>query len=281
MWASNFTASSDLRVQLGQTLRALALELAQGFNYVGSGVVVWALLFCGRQLTRKPEFWLLAIYVLMHSTILILLGVKASYVSERHALPIVMLCCFPCVLGLAHLASFCIRWLKTDPRPASGCLHSTAIQRLSIAMLVPLLAICLTKTIQPLHGNRVGNHRAGRWLAQRVRVGDVVEDEHKWSHFYSGLFFNESIDPVLPADFEPKCYTVVTRSLDHGVREVRELKEHDIKLAKGQLVYQWPVEAPPEKARIVVYEAPRDPVTHPWHRDRPPLEAHPVSRPRN
>ena len=83
------SADPDLRVQLGQTLRALVLELGQGFHYIGCVSFLWALLFCGRRLAARPEFWLLPVYFAFHTAALIHLGMRASYVSDRHVMPLV------------------------------------------------------------------------------------------------------------------------------------------------------------------------------------------------
>jgi 4-amino-4-deoxy-L-arabinose transferase-like glycosyltransferase len=274
VWASNFVASGDLRVQLGQTLRALVLELCQGFHYVGCVSLLWGVLFCGRRLAARSEFWLLPIYLAIHTAALVYLGVKASYVSERHVMPLVMLGSYICAIGIAHFAELVVglwaRCRRTEASPvAIGCL---------VALLsTSLLATYLTKTVLPLHGNRVGNREAGRWLAGHVRAGDVIVDEHQWSKFYSGLFFRDVEESKLPPDPDAKRYTVVTRWIAHGgggdVADIRnEAEKH-----AGRLAFQWPTNASSDKARVVVYETPRDPVTG---RSGEPVEGQTVSRPR-
>ena len=199
VWASNFVASSDLRVQFGQTLRALVLEVGQGFHYLGCVPLIWALLFCGRRLTARPEVWLLPIHFAIHSAALVYLGMKASYVSERHVMPLVMIGSYACAVGILHIAEVVVglwaRSRRADTSPA-------AVAWLGVVLSATFLAFCMTKTMQPLHANRAGNREAGRWLAQNLHPGDVVDDEHLWSKFYSGLFFRAGKDSDLPPDPE-------------------------------------------------------------------------------
>jgi 4-amino-4-deoxy-L-arabinose transferase-like glycosyltransferase len=254
VWASSFVPSSDLRIQLGQTLRAIVLETGQGFHYVGCIPLVWALLFCGRRLAARPEFWLLPIHFAIHTAALVYLGMKASYVSERHVLPLVMLGSYACVIGVVQFSELVLgawsRW-RSETSPVAAA-------RLGVALLMPLLLLSAVKTLQPLHANRVGNREAGRWLAQHVHAGDVIDDEHNWSKFYSGLFFRDVEEKDLPLDPEAKRYTVVTRWIAHGgVGDVADLRNETEKHA-GRLVYRWPTKASSDKARVVVYELPRD-----------------------
>ena len=274
VWASNFVASSDLRVQLGQTLRALILELGQGFHYLGCIPLIWAGLFCARRLAARAEFWLLPIHFAIHSAALIYLGMKASYVSERHVLPLVMVGSYACVIGIFHIAElFAGLWTRFRQTEASP----TAIASLGVVLSASFLTLCLTKTLQPLHGNRVGNREAGRWLAQNVHSGDVIEDEHQWSKFYSGLFFRDGDDSDLPPDPKAKRYTVVTRWVAHGGVGVAADTRNEIEKNAGHLAYQWPTKGPSDKARVVVYELPRDAETP---RVEGSIQGQPVSRPR-
>jgi hypothetical protein len=269
LWGSTFTQNDSNWLQLGQTLRALVNEVGQAFHYAGALFGLWAVVFCRGQLTRPIEVWLGVVYFAIHTVILVLLGMTASYVSERHVLPLVMLGSYPCVIGLADLLGRVSRM---------GWIAPAAVPRVSAIVLTLFIAACLPKTGQRLHGNRVPNHDAGRWLAAHVRTGDVIVDEHKWSHYYSGLFFREATDPVLPRDFDPKCYTVVVRATDHVARDGREKLEEGLQKAHASAVYRWPTSAPLDRARLVVYEAPRNLQTHPWKQEPASVTARPVSR---
>jgi hypothetical protein len=130
-------------------------------------------------------------------------------------------------------------------------------------LLMAMIGICLPKALQALHANRAGNRAAGEWLATQLRPGDIVEDDHCWSHFYAGQVFLEGKAETLPADCRPLCYVVRTRSRDPEVDDSR--RQDEVKLREGrEPVFWWPQNADVEKARVIVYAGPRDPVTHPW-----------------
>ena len=56
----------------------------------------------------------------------------------------------------------------------------------------------------------------------------------------------------------------MTRSRDHEVDRLRKAEEQRVRGGEGRLVYHWPEHADVSAARVVVYEQPRDPKTHPW-----------------
>ena len=122
---------------------------------------------------------------------------------------------------------------------------------------------CVPKTGQRLHGNRAGNHRAGLWLAPRLAVGDLVIDDHAYSHYYAKQVFEEGKTPVLPRGYQPTCYVVVTRAKDVEMDQSRKGKENEVR-QQGRLVYQWPENQSPEEARVVIYAQPRDWNKNPW-----------------
>src|SRR5439155_1613549 len=89
----------------------------------------------------------------------------------------------------------------------------------SLILLLGVVGSCLPKTVHRLHAARAGNRVVGLWLAGQVRDGDVIDDDHYWSHFYSGLIFAENRTLVLPPDARPWCYTVQTRTKEQPLKE--------------------------------------------------------------
>ncbi len=278
LFATNFTPSTNLQEQLQRTLRALFFELGQALNYIGGIFAVWALVFCRKMLTRNVGFYLLAAYFAIHAAILVKLGLKVSYVSDRHVMALVALSCYLCVIGMAHVCTPWLWWVNFGKAIPDGFLYPKIILASTAFWLFVALGICTGKTVTRLHANRVGNHQAGLWLAQNVHFGDVVEDDHNWSHFYSGQIFLEACKPVLPVDAAPNCFVVITRSKDDDVREKRETQEEELKKSRAELVYHWPASADPAKSRIVVYALPRNFATHPWEKSDGPSAFQTVGR---
>jgi hypothetical protein len=278
LFAANFAPSADLQEQFQHTLRALLFELGQALNYIGGIFAVWALLFCRKLLTRHIGFYLLATYFSIHAAILVKLGLKVSYVSDRHVMALVALACYLCVIGVAHMCLPWTWWVKAGATAAPGYLFPRVVQTAAAGWLLLALGICTGKTVTRLHANRLGNHQAGLWLAQQIQTGDIIEDDHSWSHFYAGLLFTEFDPPKLPSGLVPNHYFVMTRSKEDGVREKRETQEEALKKSNARMVYHWPTAGGPAKARIVVYARPRNYDSHPWTKAESPGVYQPVSR---
>jgi hypothetical protein len=108
-----------------------------------------------------------------------------------------------------------------------------------------------------MHGNRAGYHAAGRWLAERARVADVVLDDHAWAAYYAGRLFMEGI-PIQPPSGPPqKKYAVIGRGKERNPFSTpRTVTEEQMRREDGKVVYFWPLNRPEDRADIVVYAAP-------------------------
>ena len=105
---------------------------------------------------------------------------------------------------------------------------------------------------------------SGVWLASRLAAGDMVEDDHAYTHYYAGQVFLEGKEPVVPTSYQPTCYVVVTRSKDSEIGSVRAVKEDEL-CKRGSLAYHWPEIRPLEEARVVIYAEPWvEPAEHPF-----------------
>lgn len=262
LFAIYFQPATQPSLRLGRSVGALAYELANGFHYVGVvPLLLGAALTLGR-LRRLPGFWLLALYCSIHATAVLALALKQSYVSDRHVMVLVMCGSYLAVAGLIALPRRVMAYL---PDKGEAAAHSVLLSPTlwSAVLFGAMIGICLPKALQPLHANRAGNRAAGEWLATHLRPGDIVDDDHCWSHFYAGQVFLEGKVVALPAEARPLSYVVRTRSRDPEIDENRRQDEAKLREAR-EIVYWWPQNADVEKARVVIYAGPRDPVTHPW-----------------
>jgi len=238
---------------------AVCRELLRGMHYAGLALVLIPVLSRRRrELFAHPGVWVTTGYSLLHAAALVALAMSVNYVSDRHVLPLVMLLSYLAALGVYQVAAWAdAAWRKTALEPARAA-------QVGVAALVLLIAAtCLPRTLGRLHENRAGHHAAGLWLAPRLAPGDMVDDDHAWSHYYAGQVFLERKDPPAPPDYQPLCYVVMTRSRDPEVAAARLAKERKLK-RRGSLVYHWPRDRTVEEARVVVYAVPRDPRRHPW-----------------
>ncbi len=258
LFALSFTPSDDRGVQLLHGLRALALEISNGFHYVGVIPLALGLFWSFARLRRMPGFWALTLYCAIHTAILLALALTVSYVSDRHVMVLVLCGSYLAVAGLCELP----RRLLPPAGPATRLVLRPAVW--SVVLCVGLIGFCLPKTLQPLHANRIGNCEVGRWLSERLQAGDMVDDDHCWSHYNAGEVFREEDNPKLPPGKQPKCFVVITRALHRDVGVTRRQREEALLAEGAKLVYHWPPEARLEDALIVVYARPRNPKDHPW-----------------
>lgn len=261
LFAGFFAPAGDFSGQLYRSVRALLNELCQAFHYGGVFLLLVGLIFGGISLARHAGVALLVVYALLHVTILLRLGYTVSYVSDRHVMIVVAMACFPCVIGAERLAGFVLSWTKRL-RGSIGDAAGESLCRVAAAALMALtFIICIGKTLQPLHANRIGNHAAGRWLAGVMRPGDRIEDEYCWSQYYAGQM-TDSEDAISPADGSPVKYVVITRRRD-GVQDAAEKLLADV---NPRVVFHWPASAPMDQARVLVYAMPHSFISEPWTR---------------
>lgn len=258
LFALTFTPCDDRGVQFLHSVRALVLEVSNGFHYVGVISLVLGVIWSFRRLRRMPGFWAVAAYCTIHATILLALALTVSYVSDRHVMVLVLCGSYFAVAGLCELP----RRLLPVATPGTRLLLQPALW--SLVLFVCLIGFCLPKTLQPLHANRLGNREVGLWLDTQLHPGDMVDDDHCWSHYYAGEVFREWDNPLLPTGYQPTCFIVITRTQNREVGLVRRQREEALVNEGARLVYHWPPDRRVEDAQIVVYSRARNRKDHPW-----------------
>jgi hypothetical protein len=257
-----FPRTDYFPARVGRSLGAMAAEFSQGFHYFGWVPAVLALYWGRSRFRRDPAFWILASYCLVHGVILLLLAMVEFYVSDRHMMVLILCGSFFTVVGLRECVLRVGAW-KRGPQTAPAPRLWPSSARLTGLLVAAMILVSLPKTVQRLHGNRAGNHLAGLWLASRLAPGDVVDDDHAYTHYYAKQVFAEGNEPALPIGYQPTCYVVVTRSKDSEIESSRKDKEDEIR-QHATLVYRWPENRRVEEARVVIYSQPRSMNQHPW-----------------
>ncbi|HMF15851.1 MAG TPA: glycosyltransferase family 39 protein [Gemmataceae bacterium] len=252
IWAVHVDATGATRLGAGPSLRMLAIEIVQGFHYVGGLAVLLGLWWYRGLLRTQPGIWVLAAVCGLYCFILFRLGMAAGYISDRHVMVLILCGCYPAATALREIP---LRWSaraqERGSATAPSMLGALGLPRFRATALLLMLAFCLPKTLQPLHANRAGHHAAGRWLEQHVKPGDQVVDDHCWAHYYAGLVFEEG--KTYPATIQPVRYTVIGRTRDPRDDKGRTKQESSIRAAGGHVVYSWPPGRSAETAKVVVY----------------------------
>lgn len=231
---------------------AMCMEINQGFHYVAGIPAILGFLWAFASLRRDAGFWALLLFAVLHGFVLIRLGMVAKYISDRHVMILVLGGTYFAVHALRELPRWLIAWREGGAAVKGGGLAAFAFA----VLFLGVIGACLPKATQRLHGNRAENHAAGRWLAERIRDypddNAVIFDDHAWSHFFSGLLFQEGREPEFPDDHPSKCYIVTTRSRDPQA----DLTRCPVTVAKDARIV-WPTDGDIENARVVVRVQPR------------------------
>jgi 4-amino-4-deoxy-L-arabinose transferase-like glycosyltransferase len=221
----------------------LGTEIVAGLHYFWVFPAVLGLWWQRALTLRSPARLLLGMLCLLYLAVLVRLGMIEGYISNRHVLIVVMCGTYAAVWALCD-------W----PLKIPGSFFARGKTVISLACLLLVMATCLPKTLQPLHGNRAGHHAAGLWLAQKVHAGDEVKDDHCWAHYFAGQVFIEN--KPLPHVDGARCYTVISRSRDPE-NHARQEDEEKVVQEGAEVVYRWPEERPLDSAKVVVYASPR------------------------
>lgn len=223
-------------------------ETSQGLHYGGVAFALLGVIALRRRVAADPGLAVLFAFLGVNALAVILVGIRGYevydtrvyYVSERHVILIVLVCCFFAAVGLSE----CGRLLGTDPRRG---------RFLGIGLLGLLVATALPSTLKPLHANREGHKHAGEWLRDRLQGDDCLIDPFEWAGYYS----QRTLHHIFPDPEHPEVTYVV---VDDKVREdahtrLRRMDDARAVLADGrtQLVYHWPEDVPETQAKVKVY----------------------------
>jgi hypothetical protein len=120
---------------------------------------------------------LVGIYVAVFGAILVRHAMNLGYLSDRHALTLV-------VATLPWAAAGTL-WIGDEIAKRCRWDEGTRTQRFAMASAA-LVALALMMQAKPVHASRWGHWAAGRWLAAHAQRGDAVLDTRGWATFVSG-----------------------------------------------------------------------------------------------
>ena len=103
LFAATFAATDSKTLSLTRSLWRLVAEINQGFHYVAGVPALLGWCWSFGSLRRDAGFWLLTVFGLLHSFVLVALAMSVNYVSDRHVMILVLLGCFFVAIGLREL----------------------------------------------------------------------------------------------------------------------------------------------------------------------------------
>ena len=235
-----FTSSSH-----GMGREAWAFWIFFGMLARGTLFVLWlpaflTLVFCRNAIWSQPGTWALALACTLLEFLLQRVAATMGYLSDRHMVIVIAMAAIMAGGGLIVFAERFSGWRRL----VLACL-----------LVIPVSAVGLYRTAEPLHTNRDGFRQAGLWLAGNVPIGDEVQDPFCWTHFYAGRIFLESETRGLPISHPMRKFVVVDRSASKHER-LPIIPEETLKKQGGKPVFIYESKKRKSGEAVVVYEVP-------------------------
>lgn len=161
-------------------LEAIGKELVKSSHYAICGLALFGV-FAHRRQLFSPDLgmWLLLVLCALNAALMYYLAERIWYVSSRHTLMSVMLCCVLAGSAFKPLGSLLVGL------PYLGRLFMWP-QAVPAGLFISIVASTVPFAFQTLHAQREGHKEAGRFLGEHMGPGDDLCDPYAWAEWYSG-----------------------------------------------------------------------------------------------
>jgi hypothetical protein len=241
-------------------VRALGHELMTGSFYVLWVPALLGLWWFRDRFRLVPGSWVLLLVCLVIAALLWRVASGMGYLSDRHALTILLCGSFWAAAALPEIAR---RLRSAGQRIAPH----VGLARLSdrcpgpesplwaVLLFVAVLGAMLPRTLEPLHVNRKGFRFAGHWLAEHAAPWDEVIDPYCWTHYHAGKVFQEGTPTPPPPGVTPVRYVVLeVAGLEHSRLPLMP-QAHEA-ARRGREVFRWTGKRKKDVVDVVVYAVP-------------------------
>lgn len=229
---------------------AIMKETSKAAHYLPALLAIVALGLFRSRIVRDPALASIVFLGIINVCVLQVLAIKVGYVSERHTVVLVLLCC---VLTGGVLDPLLAR-LSTVSKPTRYLSQKVG----PIGMLVLLLATAIPVAMRTPHDTRSGHKYAGEYLRSEVGSLDAVIDPYSWAEWYAGRsLYTVPADPEVPLarwvviEGGKSPHSRLPR-FEAAVNVVNDTSN------KAELKYWWPTDGTPENAKVLVYRQPGD-----------------------
>ncbi len=245
-----FAAWWDPKVDEGKcriiwALGAVWGEIIKALHYVVGALTLLAIVVHRRRLFT-PDLGLWVPFVLsgLSLTLLVYLAARVGYVSERHTVLLVMLCC---ILGTSAIETLMYA-LAQIPLIGRIIVWPDAAPA---TFFLALVASALPYSLKPMHQQREGHKHAGRWLATQMNEKDWLQDPLAWAEWYAG----RTLYKTASYDGQPEfVWIVIEKGKGSPHSRLPQWDEANRRVANQQPVYRWPENAPPDGLVVEVYK---------------------------
>jgi hypothetical protein len=237
-WRGDANASSG-RYLWG--LQTLAEVLSKAFFFVLWIPALAGLVFFRDRFRLVPGTWMLLLVCVLLGGLLYRVAVRMGYLSDRHT--ILILACG--VLWATAAVEAAGRGLA---RILSRWRGSLSVNAWATALLLVVTVAPLGRTLEPLHGDRVGFRAAGHWLAEHAGPDEAVFDPFGWSGYYAGRYFQDGIGQ------EPWSYVVIEESTNNKHSHLVTMPEAEKLAGGGRRLCAFPAPRGKESGEVVIYD---------------------------
>ncbi len=234
-------------------LYAVFVETVRAYQYVVWLPALLGLWWFRDRWRSDPGALVVLVYCLVHALVLWRMASVVGYVSERHALPLLLGGSFWAAAALVRIADGIVAAIA---RTSFGSTVSAWKPAATAALLLLATGFALPVTFKPLHANRVGHREAGRWLAEHAAPDDYIVDPYCWAHFYAGKVLREQAPPSTAIGASQ--WIVLEESHNPHAR-LLSLPEARHRAENATVVYRWTPNAGNRKDKaeeVVVYRMP-------------------------
>jgi hypothetical protein len=229
----------------------LIAVLGKGFFYVYWVPALLGLWWFRDRFRVVPGTWVLVLLWAALGYLLYRVAQLMGYLSDRHTLLIVLTGSYFAVAALGRVGEKLAALLKRF-RPSLAGTRWAAAPLWSAAVLTLAVASPLPRTLEQLHGDRVGFRTAGYWLAEHSLPGDFILDPYCWANYYAGRVFTEGRTDL--KCHQPPLFYLVMEESDNKHTRLNEHKAGMEIKKHGTAIQRWQVRRGKDEAEVVVYE---------------------------
>ena len=222
-------------------LQTLAEVLSKAFFFVLWIPALAGLVYFRDRFRINPGAWMVLLVCVLLGGLLYRVAVRMGYLSDRHT-----------ILILACGVLWATAALEAAGRGLARLLANrgwrTAASAAATALLLVVTVAPLARTLEPLHGDRVGFRAAGHWLAEHAGPQEAVFDPFGWSGYYAGRYFQDG------ASQEPWSYVVIEESTSNKHSHLVTMPEAEKLAGAGKRIRAFPAPRGKESAEVVIYD---------------------------
>jgi 4-amino-4-deoxy-L-arabinose transferase-like glycosyltransferase len=222
-------------------LQTLAEVLSKAFFFVLWVPALAGLVYFRDRFRTVPGAWMLLLVCVLLGCVLYRVAVRMGYLSDRHTI-LILACGVLWATATVEGAGRGLAKLLAD----RSWRMSASVGATALLLLVTVAP--LWRTLEPLHGDRVGFRAAGHWLAEHAGPQEAVFDPFGWSGYYAGRYFQDG------AGQEPWAYVVIEESTNNKHSHLVTMPEAERLAGRGRKIHSFPAPRGKESAEVVIYD---------------------------